>query len=110
MNAPTYSKLKAAGLATLLEIAATSDKELIALGLTGVRVRKIRRELDDNTVRGFECAYDLLQRRRKKSRLSTLLPSFDAELRGGLETQCIAEFYGGWGAGKTQMMHQLAIK
>ena len=108
INSDTTKKLKKAGLYDLNQIMAASHDKLVNIGLTALRISRIKEELKNHIIRGFESAYNILERRKKKIRLKTLIPLFDQILKGGLETQCIVEFHGAFGCGKTQMVHQLA--
>jgi len=42
-------------------------------------------------------------------RITTSCEAFDEILGGGIESQCITEFYGEYGSAKTQISHQLAV-
>lgn len=108
INSDTTKKLKKAGLYDLNQILSAEHDKLVEIGLTALRISRVKDEIKNHIVRGFESAYDILERRKKKLRLKTLIPLFDQVLRGGLETQCIVEFHGAFGCGKTQMVHQIA--
>ena len=58
---------------------------------------------------GFVSGAALLDRRRQVQKLSSGTASLDELLGGGFETQSIAEVYGAFGSGKTQVGHQLAV-
>jgi DNA repair protein RadA len=58
---------------------------------------------------GFETGSDVLARREQIGKLEWLIPEIDDLLGGGVETQSITEVYGEFGAGKSQITHQLAI-
>lgn len=69
---------------------------------------KIITEAKENIFCYFESGLKLLDRQNKSNRLKTKIDSFDAVTKG-LETQSIIEFYGAFGSGKTQMVHQLSV-
>ena len=58
---------------------------------------------------GFETGSDVLERREEIGKLQWLIPEIDDMLGGGVETQSITEVYGEFGAGKSQVTHQLAV-
>ena len=58
---------------------------------------------------GFETGSDVLARREQIGKLEWLIPEIDDLLGGGVETQSITEVYGEFGAGKSQITHQLAV-
>jgi DNA repair protein RadA len=58
---------------------------------------------------GFETGADVLERREQIGKLEWLIPEIDDMLGGGVETQSITEVYGEFGAGKSQVTHQLAV-
>ena len=58
---------------------------------------------------GFETGADVLERREQIGKLEWLIPEVDEMLGGGVETQSITEVYGEFGAGKSQITHQLAV-
>ncbi|MFW6045988.1 MAG: helix-hairpin-helix domain-containing protein, partial [Natronomonas sp.] len=58
---------------------------------------------------GFETGTDVLARREQIGKLEFIVPSIDEMLDGGVETQSITEVYGEFGAGKSQVTHQLSV-
>ncbi|KAB1187047.1 MULTISPECIES: DNA repair and recombination protein RadA [Haloferax] len=60
-------------------------------------------------VGGFETGSMVLERRKEIGKLSWQIDEVDELLGGGLETQSITEVYGEFGAGKSQITHQLAV-
>jgi DNA repair protein RadA len=58
---------------------------------------------------GFESGAAVLQRREKIGKLTWGVEEVDELLGGGVETQSITEVYGEFGAGKSQVTHQLAV-
>ncbi|EMA08676.1 DNA repair protein RadA [Haloarcula vallismortis] len=58
---------------------------------------------------GFETGSTVLERREQIGKLSWGVDEVDELLGGGVETQSITEVYGEFGAGKSQVTHQLAV-
>src|SRR5207245_890248 len=58
---------------------------------------------------GFETGDVILERRKSVAKLTTCSKALDELLGGGLESQAITEAYGEFGAGKSQIGHQLAV-
>ncbi|MCL9815911.1 DNA repair and recombination protein RadA [Natronocalculus amylovorans] len=58
---------------------------------------------------GFETGATVLERREQIGKLSWQIPEIDEMLGGGIETQSITEVYGEFGAGKSQVTHQMAV-
>jgi DNA repair protein RadA len=58
---------------------------------------------------GFESGAQVLERREQIGKLKFNIPEIDELLGGGIETQSITEVYGEFGAGKSQVTHQLAV-
>ncbi len=98
-----YVTIEALAVASPLEIASSAD-----IGeVTAAKIIKHARDAAD--IGGFESGDKILERRRKIGKLTTGSSALDKILGGGLETQCISEFYGEYGSGKTQIAHQLAV-
>ena len=107
----TAEKLREAGYTDLIELAVASPKDLAEVaGIgEGVAQKIILAARKYANVGGFETGDIIYERRKKVTRLTTGSPEFDKLLGGGLETQAITEFFGEFGSGKTQIMHQLAV-
>ncbi len=107
----TAEKLREAGYTDLIELAVASPKDLAEVaGIgEGVAQKIIFAARKYANVGGFETGDVIYERRKKVTRLTTGSPEFDKLLGGGLETQAITEFFGEFGSGKTQIMHQLAV-
>lgn len=52
---------------------------------------------------------EALQKRKEVKRITTGSKKLDGLLKGGIETKSITEFYGEFGAGKSQICHTLAV-
>ncbi|MBV0924249.1 DNA repair and recombination protein RadA [Halomicroarcula limicola] len=64
---------------------------------------------DAADIGGFETGATVLERREQIGKLSWGVDEVDDLLGGGVETQSITEVYGEFGAGKSQVTHQLAV-
>ena len=107
----TAEKLKEAGYSDLMSIAVAAPKDLAEacdLGdAVAVKIIQAARQMAD--VGGFETGDVIADRRSKVGKILTGSKALDELLGGGVETQAITEFYGEFGSGKTQFMHQLAV-
>jgi DNA repair protein RadA len=107
----TAEKLKEAGYDDLMSLAVMSPSELADAADIGesvaVKIVQAARQMAD--VGGFETGDVIADRRETVGKLSTSSKTLDELLGGGVETQAITEFYGEFGCGKTQMMHQLSV-
>jgi len=107
----TAEKLREAGLNDLMAVAVASPATLADVAEIGTNVaQKIiiaAREAAD--VGGFETGDIILERRKSVAKLTTGAKALDELLGGGLESQAITECYGEFGAGKSQIAHQLAV-
>ncbi len=107
----TADKLKEAGFEDLMSIAVTSPNELAEKADVGEGVaQKIinaARKLAD--VGGFVTGLDVAAKRATVNKIHTGSKNFDELMGGGVETQCITEFFGEFGSCKTQFAHQLCV-
>ena len=107
----TAEKLRDSGYDTYQSIAVASPGELSNTADVGESsahdIIQSAREAAD--VGGFETGSDVLERREQIGKLEFLVPELDEMLGGGVETQSITEVYGEFGAGKSQVTHQLAV-
>src|SRR5947199_10056041 len=107
----TAEKLKEAGFTDLMGLAVASPTMVADAAEIGTNVaQKIiiaAREAVD--IGGFETGDVILERRKSVAKLTTCSKALDELLGGGLETQAITEAYGEFGAGKSQLGHQLAV-
>ena len=107
----TAEKLRDNGYDTFQSIAVASPGELSNTADVGESsahdIIQAAREAAD--VGGFETGTDVLERRERIGKLEMLVPELDEMLGGGVETQSITEVYGEFGAGKSQVTHQLAV-
>jgi len=107
----TAEKLKDAGFDSYQSLAVASPAELSNTAdvgdSTAADIINGAREAAD--VGGFETGSDVLNRRKQIGKLSWNVPQVDELLGGGVETQSITEVYGEFGAGKSQVTHELAV-
>jgi DNA repair protein RadA len=104
-------KLREAGFLDVMSIAVAAETALAEAADIGVNTAKkiiiaARAEAD---IGGFETGDIVFERRGKMKKLTTSSKQLDDLLGGGLETQAITEFFGAFGSGKTQLVHQLAV-
>ena len=107
----TADKLRDAGFDSFQGIAVASPSELSNTADVGESsaadiVQAAREEAD---IGGFETGSQVLERRNEIGKLSWQIDEVDELLGGGVETQSITEVYGEFGAGKSQVTHQLAV-
>ncbi|MFC7224485.1 DNA repair and recombination protein RadA [Halalkalicoccus sp. GCM10025322] len=107
----TAEKLRDNGYDSYQGLAVASPGELSNTADVGessaADIIKAARQAAD--IGGFETGSDVLQRREQIGKLEWLIPEVDEMLGGGVETQSITEVYGEFGAGKSQVTHQLAV-
>ncbi|MFC6615650.1 DNA repair and recombination protein RadA [Halopenitus salinus] len=107
----TADKLVDTGYESYQSIAVASPGELSNTADIGAStasdIINAAREAAD--VGGFETGAAVLERREQIGKLSWGIDEVDELLGGGVETQSITEVYGEFGAGKSQVTHQLAV-
>ncbi|WP_135827538.1 DNA repair and recombination protein RadA [Halorussus halobius] len=107
----TAEKLQDAGFDSYEGLAVASPGELSNTAdvgdSTAADIVQAAREAAD--VGGFETGATVLERREKIGKLEWKIDEVDDLLGGGVETQSITEVYGEFGAGKSQVTHQLAV-
>ena len=105
-------KLTGSGYIDMMSIAVSSPKELSDVADIGETtaakiIQAARRSAD---VGSFETGVALLERRSKVGYVTTGSKSFDELMGGkGFESQSITEFFGEFGSGKTQIVHQMCV-
>lgn len=105
-------KLTDSGYTDMMSIAVSSPKELSDVADIGEAtaakiIQAARRSAD---VGSFETGVALLERRSKVGCITTGSKSFDELMGGkGFESQAITEFFGEFGSGKTQIVHQMCV-
>jgi DNA repair protein RadA len=115
------SKLKQAGVNSVLDLAVSIPNELAAGAEGNVisddtktiseLVLKAKKALTDSgaLIREFSTADEVLERRKALVRYTTGSKSLDDFLKGGVESQAITELAGEFGSGKSQICHTLCV-
>jgi DNA repair protein RadA len=122
------SKLKQAGIQSVLDLAVSIPNELTAGGEGGggghegntisadketitELVLKAKKALADSgaLIKEFSTADQVLERRKSLVRYTTGSKSLDDFLKGGIESQAITELTGEFGSGKSQICHTLCV-
>ena len=107
----TADKLTDAGFDSYQGLAVASPGELSNTADIGEStandIIQAAREAAD--VGGFESGAQVLERRQEIGKLTWGVEEVDDLLGGGVETQSITEVYGEFGAGKSQVTHELAV-
>jgi DNA repair protein RadA len=107
----TADKLLDAGFETYQAIAVASPAELSNTADIGDSTAAdiINAARDAADIGGFETGAAVLERREQIGKLTWGVEEVDDLLGGGCETQSITEVYGEFGAGKSQVTHQLCV-
>ena len=107
----TADKLRRAGYYSLRDIAFASAHELAEVLGSEDRAKSVIVEAQRLLGRGryFMTAREYYEERKRISYISTGVKALDELLEGGVETRAITELIGEFGAGKTQLCHQLAV-
>ncbi len=107
----TAEKLKDAGYDSVMAIAVESPRNLAEIAEIGdsVAAKIINAAKKAADIGNFESGVEIMERRKEIKKITTGSASFDDLLGGGVETESITEFFGEFGSGKTQIMHQLAV-
>jgi DNA repair protein RadA len=94
-----------------MAIAVASPRELseIADIGEGIALKIIQAARDKADVGDFETGDVILKRHEEIGHLTSGSKAFDTLIGGGFETQGITEFFGEFGSGKTQIVHQLCV-
>ncbi len=107
----TAEKLKENGFDSYQGIAVASPGELSNTADIGESSAAdiITAARDEADIGGFETGADVLERREQIGKLTWGVDAVDELLGGGVETQSITEVYGEFGAGKSQVTHELSV-
>jgi len=104
-------KLVESGCDDLMTIATMSSGDLSDMcdvgEKTAAKIIEAAKEMAD--VGNYKTGMDKLKERESVGRITTGSKTLDELLGGGIETQCISEFYGPFGSSKTQIALQLAV-
>ena len=106
----TAQKLRDAGFADMMRLATATAKELSVKAEIGEGVaEKVIEAARKSEKIDFETAYDVMERRKEIGHITVGSEAFDELIGGGIETQSITEEFGEFGAGKSQISHELAV-
>ena len=106
----TAQKLRNAGYTTARDVAFASVREIAEIIGSEDRAKQIIATAQKLIgLQQFITALELYEKRRGIERLSTGVKSLDDLLGGGIETKAVTEVVGEFGAGKTQICHQLSV-
>ncbi|MCS7104694.1 MAG: DNA repair and recombination protein RadA [Thermofilaceae archaeon] len=107
----TAQKLRQAGYASVKDVAYASSHELATVLGSEERALSIIRAAQRLISLGklFMTAKEYYEERKNVAYISTGVRALDDLLEGGIETRAITELIGEFGAGKTQLCHQLAV-
>jgi len=107
----TAEKLRDAGFDSFQSLAVASPGELSNTADVGDSTAAdiIQGAREHADIGGFETGSQVLERRERIGKLTWNIDEVDDLLGGGVETQPITEVYGEFGAGKSQVTHQLVV-
>ncbi|MEM3137525.1 MAG: helix-hairpin-helix domain-containing protein, partial [Thermofilaceae archaeon] len=107
----TAQKLKQAGFFSIKDIAFASAHDLAEILGSEERAMSVIRSAQKLLGYGkiFVTAREFYEERKNIAYISTGVKALDDLLEGGIETRAITELIGEFGAGKTQLCHQLAV-
>ncbi|WVR08788.1 meiotic recombinase Dmc1 [Kwoniella sp. DSM 27419] len=106
INAQDITKLKAAGIVTVLGVAQTTRRHLLKIK---AKVEKLKEVCAKILPPPFLTGTQIESRRQNVVYISTGSLSVDKMLGGGIATQSITEVYGEFRTGKTQLCHTLCV-
>ncbi|WWC98391.1 meiotic recombinase Dmc1 [Kwoniella sp. B9012] len=106
INVQDISKLKAAGIVTILGVAQTTRRHLNKIK---AKVEKLKETVAKMLPPPFLTGTEIADRRQNVIYITTGSKSVDAMLGGGIPTQSITEVFGEFRTGKTQLCHTLCI-
>jgi meiotic recombination protein DMC1 len=110
INAADLTKLKSAGLCTVLGVVMTTRKDLISIkGLSDAKVDKILEAAQKIAAASFMTGIDLRDKRKMVYCISTGSKALDTLLGGGIESMAITEAFGEFRSGKTQIALTLCV-
>ncbi len=122
MSKDNIEKLPGVGPATAEKLIEAGYKDYMALAVESPRVLADVAEIGEATsakiinaakaaadIGGFVTGDQVLENRKEIAKLTTTAKALDDLLGGGVESRAITEFFGEYGSGKTQIVHQLAV-
>lgn len=108
----TADSLMEAGFETFMQVAATSPSELADVDSVGENTAKdaVAAAKEKADVGNFDSGKERLEDARNRGSLSIGVPVFDEMFNeGGMPTGEFFEFYGQFGSGKSQVVHQALV-
>jgi meiotic recombination protein DMC1 len=111
INGGDLSKLKSAGVCTVLGVLMMTRKDLISIkGLSEGKVEKILEaaQKSENST-AFMSGIELNEKRKQVFKISTGSSALNNLLGGGIESMSITEAYGEFRCGKTQIALTLCV-
>jgi len=104
-------KLATIGITEVDELASADIKSLISAGISEGKAKTYIEKAQNHRVKNslFKSGKEALASRKRVKKLTTNVPEINDLLGGGIETNSITEFYGEFGSGKSQFVHQLAV-
>ena len=103
-------KLRGAGYDSIESIAVATTGELMDAAELGTKsAMRIINAAREAAKMGYEKATEVWERRKHIGYISTGSEALNKIIGGGIETQGIAEVFGEFGSGKTQIAHQLCV-
>ena len=110
INAADITKLKQAGICTVMAVLMCPKKDLINIkGITDQKAEKIFDAAQKIENGGFCTGLAIVERRKKIKKITTGSRTLDDLLGGGVESQSITEAFGEFRTGKTQLAHTLSV-
>ncbi|TIB70357.1 hypothetical protein E3Q24_03005 [Wallemia mellicola] len=113
INATDITKLRNGGISTVMAVLQVTRRQLLKikafLGLSEVKVEKIKEAAQKCSKTGFLSGTEVALKRKKICNISTGSKQFDAVLGAGIQSQAITEFYGEYRTGKTQLCHTACV-
>lgn len=106
----TAEKLRAAGVATLEQVAVRSPHELSEIsGISVDTAKKAVTAAQESTTINYETGEAIFEKRKVMGKVTTGSKELDELIGGGVETNGITEAYGKFSSGKSQLAFQLAV-
>ena len=105
----TLGKLYEGGIRTVETLSTSTVRELVDLGIGEDSAKKFIGEAQKAIHTSFITATEVLEMQLETYGLTTGCLELDNLMNPGLPSQSISEFYGEFGAGKSQMVHMLCV-
>lgn len=110
MGQELLERLQENGFTTIEKLALTSSEELARLlSLKLTVARQLIQSARETITLNFRTALEIFEERNNIERISTGSKALDGILGGGVEIGSMTEFFGEYGSGKSQLVHQLCV-